>query len=79
MVLYLVLRSRFAHPHEGGAAEQLEKLIEMKGHRATLGEMARELHHSPSWIRTRFKEAIGVTPRAAKQAQTLHLAKYYIQ
>ena len=51
----------------------------MKGHRVKLGEMARELHHSPSWLRTRFEESIGVSPRTAKQAQTLHLAKYYIQ
>ncbi len=51
----------------------------MKGHRVKLGEMARELNHSPSWLRTRFKEATGATPRTVKQAQTLHLAKYYIR
>ena len=75
---FFALKGVFA-THEGDATEQLEKLIEMKGHRVKLGEMARELHHSPSWLRTRFEESIGVSPRTAKQAQTLHLAKYYIQ
>ena len=75
---FFAIKGVFA-THEGDAPEQLEKLIEMKGHRVKLGEMARELNHSPSWLRTRFKEATGATPRTVKQAQTLHLAKYYIR
>ncbi|MBQ6925204.1 MAG: helix-turn-helix transcriptional regulator, partial [Kiritimatiellae bacterium] len=75
---FFALKGVFA-THEGDATEQLEKLIEMKGHRVKLGEMARELHHSPSWLRARFRVERGSTPGKAKQAQTLHLAQYYIQ
>ena len=75
---FFAIKGVFA-THEGDAAQQLEKLIEMEGHRVKFGEMARELHHSPSWLRARFKEAQGTTPLAAREAQTLHLAQYYIR
>ena len=56
----------------------LEKLIEAGPRGMTLAEMARELGHSPNWLRRHFKSQIGCTPSNYKAKQTLHLARYYI-
>ena len=78
ILTWLFVGAESAVGYQGSPGMSLEKLIEAGPRGTTLTEMARELGHSPNWLRRHFKNLIGCTPSNYKTRQTLHLARYYI-